>query len=365
MISSRIISKGIENSPSSCMITTPDGKIVYVNKKCISISGYSFDEFIGKNPKMLKSGQHGSDLYSNLWATISSGKEWTGRFINKKKSGEEYIESVSIFPIFREKTSHIEYYMAMKKDITEQVYAEDRLKIRETELLELNSNKDKLFSIISHDLRGPFLGLLGYTTILNEEFDLLERTEMKTIIENLQTVTENVYELLDNLLYWARVQQHTIKFDPIPINLHEFVSDIIRLNIPTAKKNKIELINRIDLNVVIEADENMLNSIYNNLISNALKFTPSGGYVKVSTINISNTHVTCNIQDSGIGISQENIDKILKLGESFTIKGINKEIGSGLGLILIKEFLRNHNSELKIKSSVNVGTEFSFDLKLF
>ena len=358
MIDSNIILKGVENSPASVVVTDASGIIIYVNKKTVDLTGYSDRELLGSSPSLLKSGNHDKSFYDDLWNTISAGKEWTGNFINKKKNGELYWERAVISPIFKGNTTEIQSYIAIKEDITERVKIQENLTLS-------NMNKDKLFSIISHDLRAPFQGIIGYINILKEEYDDLSVTEVKSMIDNLHASTKSVFELLDNLLYWSRLQRNIIKFNPVPINLYELCVDVKKMSDSSAKAKKIKLINGVDLDIVIDADENMLYSIYHNLISNSLKFTNTNGRITMFSEKTDHNSVIIGVRDNGVGITPDNIKKILQSDEHFSIKGTKKEVGSGLGLILVKEFIEYHHSKLNIISEIDKGSEFSFELNLF
>jgi PAS domain S-box-containing protein len=482
MISNAVILKGLDNSPASIVITDASGSIVYVNKKTTEITQYSENELIGSNPNIIKSGKQDNDFYKKMWSVILSGNEWTGTFINRKKSGELYYEQAVISPIKNE-SDEIEYFLAIKEDITDRIRVEDTLKedvnkyqnlfenqlegyalheiildennipinyrylevnnsfltitgikskddiigktlldlwpdtdkqlilrcgkvgldrqsikfetsilgknflvnayspkqgyfctimwdITELKKVEenlkmLNTNKDKLFSIISHDLRGPFQSILSGVNILKEDCDELSDNDRKLIIDGLYSSSKSAYELLDNLLYWSRLQLNIIKYNPVPINLYEFINDIVKSNYHSAKTKNIELINNMDYDIVVEVDENMLYSIFHNLISNSLKFTKSGGKITLFSNKTNNSSVIVGVSDTGIGMTEENINRILNTNDYFSIKGVNKEVGSGLGLALVKEFLSYHNTKLSIKSQVDVGSEFSFELTLF
>jgi PAS domain S-box-containing protein len=354
------LSTALEQSSEVIVITDPAGKIEYVNRRFYDLTGYSRTEVIGQTPRVLKSDHHDQEFYSTMWQTISSGNVWNGEILNKKKNGELYWEGVSITPIFNNK-HEIVNYLAVKEDITEKKAAQQKLQAYAEQLKESNSSKDKFFSILAHDLKSPFHSLLGYTDILANEYETLNDTERRKFIGILRNSTKNVYDLVENLLQWSRLQTGRLEFSPEKLGIFrqiEYAVDILRA---TALKKNISIRVAMNEEIYVNADKNMIRSVLQNLISNALKFTGLNGIIDISAKRRDHV-VEVTISDNGIGMSAADIEKLFRIEVAFTRKGTAQEVGTGLGLILCKELITMHNGEIRVESKPENGSTFRFTL---
>ncbi len=238
---------------------------------------------------------------------------------------------------------------------------EEEIRKKNEELREINESKDKFFSIIAHDLRSPFQGLLGVSKILTEEFESLSQDELRYFINTLNDALQNQYKFLDDLLSWSRIQSNRMEFNPKKLNLSLQIEDILMLLYHNIKNKKITLHNKIDANLSIYADENMLALLLRNLISNAIKFTPSGGLVEIYALD-RQADVLIDVNDKGVGISDENVQKLFRIDKQFTTAGTNQEKGNGLGLVLCKEIIEKHGGKIWAESSPGKGSSFKFIL---
>lgn len=232
---------------------------------------------------------------------------------------------------------------------------DEELKKYSEELKESNAAKDKFFSIIAHDLKSPFQGLMGLTDILTEEFDSLNDEDKSRYIKTLKESTEGVYELLDNLLEWSRLQTDRMKFEPESLNaflLAEKTKGFLEYN---ASQKGILIHNLIPPAVRIWGDKNMLTSIFHNIISNAVKFTNRGGEIGINYKN-DDKHIYFKVVDTGVGIEKNDIPKLFRIDTAFSTRGTKNEKGTGLGLILCKEMIIKHHGEIKIESAPDKGT---------
>ena len=228
----------------------------------------------------------------------------------------------------------------------------------------LNKAKDKFFSIISHDLKSPFNSILGFTEILREQNTILEDEEREQIFNSLYTSTRNIYNLLNNLLHYSRFQAGLVEFDPHPIQLLEVIKQNINILEGTALKKQIYLINNLKEEIIVLSDAEMLNSILRNLINNAIKFTRESGEISINA-SIETGFAKIKVTDSGIGMNKETMAGLFKIDSKKSTLGTNKEEGTGLGLLLVKEFVEKNGGQIFVKSEVGKGSEFSFTLKLF
>jgi signal transduction histidine kinase len=230
------------------------------------------------------------------------------------------------------------------------------------ELRELNQSKDRLFSLISHDLRSPFNSLLGFSEILTSEYDSLTDDEIKEYLNVIYESSKNLYGMTNNLLQYSRFQTGRIDYKPEKFDLGTFINSSANLLSGNIVKKEINFRVVSDPEVYIYADEEMLGSAVQNLISNAVKFTAKGGKITVSVIKKnpdSNTpRVELVVEDNGMGINEADLLKIAR-GEMFSTPGTEREYGTGLGLVLIKEFIEKNGGELKVESIKNKGSKFT------
>jgi len=230
------------------------------------------------------------------------------------------------------------------------------------ELQKSVAEKDKFFSIIAHDLKTPFNGLLGLLQILTEENHKISEISKNEMIETLYQSTKNVYSLIENLLEWSQTQRKIVSFNPKPIHVHEIVTLV--KNLLNAKLNlkNIILENNINTSLVIDADEMMLSTIFRNLISNALKYTRRNGIIKVYAQKTDNGYFTFYVQDNGVGMTEETKNKLFRLENHISVPGTENEKGTGLGLLLCKEFVEMHKGKIEVSSEKEIGSTFSFSL---
>jgi predicted ATPase/signal transduction histidine kinase len=221
----------------------------------------------------------------------------------------------------------------------------------------LNASKDKFFSILAHDLKNPFIEFHELTKYLNTNFEDLPSEEISSFLQKLYKSSDYLYHLLLNLLEWSKTQTGRIVFNPVFLNLNQIISEAMQVYLTSAEKKGIRLINRIDESKILYCDFNMLNSIIRNLLSNAIKFSNEGGVVEI-ILKEEKENILLIIEDNGIGIDKDKINNLFKLNQKVSSNGTNGEKGSGLGLLLCKEFMILHEGNIKVESEINVGTRF-------
>ena len=236
-----------------------------------------------------------------------------------------------------------------------------------SKLKKLNESKDSLFSLISHDLRSPFNSLLGFSEILAMEYETLTRDEIKEYLNVIYDTSKNLYGMTNNLLQFSRFQMGRVDFSPADLDIKSMLNHSLKLLRGNTIKKRINVISSVPDGIKVYADEDMLNSILQNLISNAVKFTPKGGdiYISVNKLTDSNTKnmLQVVIRDTGVGLNNELIGQLFKEHVQST-PGTDKEYGSGLGLLLVKEFVEKNGGEINVKSVLNEGSTFYFTLPL-
>lgn len=357
----RKLSTAVTQSPASIVITDKDGNIEYVNPIFTENTGYTFEEAIGKNPRILKSGHTSADEYKQLWKKISNGLTWKGEFINVRKNGTKYWELAVIAPI-KDENGKITNYIAVKEDITKQKEFEDAIKHTNEKLKEANATKDKFFSIIAHDLRTPIGNLYSIAELLNRSMEEHDKENLNYWIKAMFNSSASALGLLDNLLTWSRSQRNIIPFKPERINVYSIVTENIEIINSNAIKKDIHISIQIDKKIEVFADKEMLNTIFRNLLSNAIKFTYQKGSVIISAKIEQDSYVKIAVADNGVGIGKDDVPNIFKIEYNRSTKGTEGEQGTGLGLVLCKEFVEKNKGKIWVVSEEGKGSTFNFQL---
>ncbi len=273
--------------------------------------------------------------------------------------------SLFLYKLYRAKKQSLKLLDEKNKDILihKEEIAAQRDKISEIafELKKTNRTKNKLFSIIAHDLKNPFQGIIGFSEMIKEDAEKQNLNKIKKFAEYIFNVSNQTYKLLDNLLNFTRSQIGLIKYNPEIINIKELVEEGIVLVQSTAEVKGVKLIDETNQKHTAYADESMISTVIRNLISNAVKFTSEGGYVKVQTEN-SNDKVVIKIIDCGVGIKEDDISKLFKADLNFTTFGTENEKGTGLGLVVCKDFTVKNGGTITVESEVGKGSTFTVTL---
>jgi two-component system sensor histidine kinase/response regulator len=239
--------------------------------------------------------------------------------------------------------------------------AKERTETANVQLQKLNASKDTFFSIIAHDLRGPLSSLHELTQHIEENLDSYDTEELKELIVLQKNSAETLYKLLENLLTWSRVQRGALTYQPQPINICWFIARNVELLTLPARKKQITLQNLVTEELFVYADFNMVDTVVRNLISNAIKFTHPGGSVTISAQQ-GEQFIEIAVADTGIGIEEEHLSELFRIDVRYKRTGTDMEEGTGLGLILCKEFIEKHGCEIWVESQVGKGTTFRFSL---
>ncbi len=354
-----------ENSGIGKAIFTPKGEFIKVNNSFAEMFGYGFEEF--NNIHMLDI-THPSEIEHSLqfMKELLQDKSLNYRKFEKKylrKNGETFWGFVIITPI-KDENGKLAFLIAQLQDITKRKNAETKLIKYAEELKELNQSKDKLFSIISHDLRSPFNALLGISEYTTQFFNDLSKEEIKESIENLHSSAKKIYNLMQNLLEWTQIQTGRLEFEKSKIDLSEISKSILGLYEETAASKNIDLTNNISNSIYLYADLYMIETVLRNLVSNGIKFTHPGGSVFVSAA-VKSDLVKVTVEDNGVGIDPVNQKKLFSIGEQYRMDGTANEKGTGLGLILCKDFVKKNNGTISVESELNNGSKFTFTVPLY
>ncbi|KOH43365.1 tetratricopeptide repeat-containing sensor histidine kinase [Sunxiuqinia dokdonensis] len=236
-----------------------------------------------------------------------------------------------------------------------------RLEESERALLKVNADKDKFFTIIAHDLKSPFSGFLGTTDLLVDDFDQLPTDSVKRLLAALKDSSSNLYALLESLLQWAQVQTGSMHYQFGECDVHQIATSVTNLLVANAKQKQITLIQTIQSNTLVYADEKSVATILRNLISNAIKYTKSGDQVLVEAVRKGSV-IEISVSDNGIGMNAETCEKLFDITKKTSQQGTKNESGTGLGLILCKEFVEKNKGQIWVESEVGKGSKFTFSL---
>ena len=274
--------------------------------------------------------------------------------------GEVGYMAVKLFLVKDENGKTIKSY-GINQDITERIKTEEILRKSEAELREINAAKDKFFSIISHDLRSPFNSILGLSNLLVEQIQEKNYEGIEEYAEIIQKSSMRVFDLLMNLLEWSRSQTGRMEFSPEYVEMVALINEVIELLSDSAHQKSITIHRELPRNMIAFIDKAMISTILRNLISNAIKFTRPDGQIIISA-ELKKDKVIIAISDNGVGIKNENIEKLFRIDENHSMPGTLKEKGTGLGLILCKEFIEKHGGEIWVESEVGRGSTFYFSV---
>jgi PAS domain S-box-containing protein len=356
------LTMAVEQSPSMLLIANKEGFIEYVNPRFTEITGYELSDVANIDLFNQHATHNKTDIVSEITETIARGEKWQGNTLHARKSGELFWESTTISAIYDE--GHLTGYIQVGEDITEKKKAEEAIRKYSEELRESNASKDKMFSIIAHDLRTPFNGLLAFSDILSSDFDSLTKEEIHEYIGVIKDLSQNTFNLLEKLLQWSRLQTGRMEFNPTEFPLHQIVDAVINLFTANARGKNIELIYNPDPPLNIFGDQNMINAILRNITSNAIKFTPENGSVKISALKLSDKMGEVIISDTGVGINSCDLPKLFRVEKQHSTTGTKGETGTGLGLLLCKEFVERHGGTIRVESEIGKGSRFIFTIPL-
>lgn len=344
-------------APSGFFTLSREGKIIDLN-----LYGY---QMLGRERLFLKNSQFGffvsddTKTIFNLFLTKvfeSKSKVPCEVTLTDSNNGLMYVHLTGMT------TGNGEECLVTIIDITERRLAEKEIKLKNDELIKLNAEKDKFFSIIAHDLRSPLVSFLGLTEIVTKQSSDLTINKMQELVVDMRDSATNLFRLLENLLQWAKMHQELIKVNPLVVKLLPIVDECIETVLESAKNKGIEITYNVPDDFEVLSDVFILQTVIRNLVSNAVKFTPRGGEIHLSARADVEKNVEMSIRDTGIGMSSSMIDNLFRLDVSTERDGTEGEPSTGLGLIICKDFLGKQGGKLWVESEVGKGTNFKFTL---
>lgn len=368
-----MLQAAFDNSQAGIAIAeAPTGNLIYVNRAALLIRDKSRDEIVDNIAieQYVKSwnilhfdGEPYKPEEVPLARAIMFGETVSEEFIVRRDSLEDRIVWANAAPIFSA-DGKVEFGIVIFLDVTDQKRIEDDLKDSEANLRQLNATKDKFFSIIAHDLKSPFNNIVVLSNLLAEQMQNGEKEGIEELAGLIQSSTQQAMSLLINLLDWSRSQTGRMVCSPEYVDIVALIHDVIDLMNESARQKSISLIMELPRNLLAYADKVMVSTIVRNLVSNAVKFTHPGGKVMVIAKR-NQTDLLITVSDDGVGIKPGDIKKLFRIEESISTKGTENEKGTGLGLILCKEFVEKHGGMLWVESETGKGSKFSFTIPNF
>ncbi len=351
----------LDNMGDSVFVKDDKSRLVLVNDAFCKMFGLPREEIMGKTLAEHVSPDERESFLKIDSQVLADGKE----NINEETLT---VRGAVTMIISTRKSRYVDasgkrFLVGVVRDITASKKAEQALKQSEMRLIELNATKDKLFSIMGHDLRAPLNNILGLSELLIERVRKSDTGKSAEYLEIIKVSVKNTLALLDNLLNWAKSQTGEINYKPEKIDLSTTIRHVIELLDPIARTKNISLSQIASEGIEIYTDERMLKTILRNLISNAIKFTKSGGSIIVSVV-LEQNQVQFSVSDNGLGIKEEVSKKLFKMSANTSSLGTANEKGSGLGLALCKEFVKKLGGDIWLKSKEGDGSDFRFTLPL-
>ncbi len=339
-----------------------NGVITEISPSVYKISGYTRDEVLKLSPKKFNDFISDWDTITAKFETEVSMHDHDTKVVTK--DGTIIHCSLSAELIFTDDNSIPVAFQGVIHDISARIKNQDLIRKSEAKLMEANTSKEKLFSIIAHDLIGPIGTNKSIVDLIVGQVDELSHEEVTTLITSLKPSLDSTYSLIENLLSWARIQQDKLKPSFENILLNKLVEDVVHVMNDQAQRKSVKLVISGNKAIQVAADRNQFEIVLRNLISNAIKFSNRGGVVSI-TFDIQEGMAVVRIIDSGVGMSQDQIDIIMTgVGEAEVKRGTNNERGTGFGLVIVNEFVKNNRGLLSVVSKEGEGTAFMFTLPL-
>ncbi len=348
-----------ENIDETILVHDNKGKIIYINEAGLNLTKHNATEIIGSNISSLLGKKYSEKVFEYTADERKKDSIFLFEIDILTKDGNKIPVEINLSKM--KKRNHHENILLVARDIRERKRTEESIYKYNEELKHSNFAKDKFFSIIAHDLRSPFNALLSYSDILLDEFDDLSKDELKEYITHINTVSGNIYDLLNNLLDWAKIQTDKFYLSPEIFDLEQTIYKVSTLFKEIAESKNIDLLLDCEERCYVYADQNMVSTVLRNLISNAIKFSHENSKIEINVKNEID-RVSVTIKDYGIGMLREDITKLFRIDINYTTLGTKQERGTGLGLILSKDMIEKNNGEIFVDSDLGKGSTFTFTL---
>jgi PAS domain S-box-containing protein len=364
------LSKVASETDNAITIFDKDGNVEWVNEAFQRMYGYSLDQYKTEKSSNIIDSSDNPNITEAIKSCINEKKSVVYEIKTKTRDGKELWAQTTLTHVI-DKDGNTLNLIAIETDITEIKKAQKEILNQKHEIEEQrdklaisNATKNKFFRIIAHDLRNPISTLAGSTNLIFNDFEEYNEEQTKGFIGELNKLSNTTFNLLENLLDWSSTQIGDIDFSPSPIVLELIIKETIELITRKVNSKNINLIINIEKGSIAFSDENMVKTVIRNLLSNAVKFTPENGKIEIST-KVNKDLITCSVKDSGIGIKKEDLKKLFRIDAHHSTPGLSNEKGSGLGLMLCKEFIEKNEGKINVISEPQKGTTITFTLKKF
>ncbi len=362
------LSKVASETDNAIAIFDKKGNIEWVNNAFTNMYGYTLKQYKKEKFTNISQSSDNPNIKEAITTCLNEKKSVVYEFKTKSRNGKELWAQTTLTPVV-DKDGKTINLIAIDSDITKLKQAEKEILQQKKEIEQQrdklavsNATKNKFFRIIAHDLRNPISTLVSSTNLVFNDFDTYNREQTKNIMAELNRLSQTTFNLLENLLDWSSTQTGEVKFNPKSVDVNFIVNENIDLIKRKIDHKKIELSTDIPGQLTAYADEDMAKTIIRNLLSNAVKFTPENGKIEIIAKS-ENDIITITVKDSGIGIDSKDLPKLFRIDQHHTTPGLSNEKGSGLGLILCKEFVEKNGGTITIDSKPNKGTSITFTLK--
>jgi len=352
-----VLSSAMEQNPSMVFITGHDGIIQYVNAKFTEVTGYSSDEVLGKNPRLLKSEDTPASVHKELWKNLKSGYEWRGEIKDRCKDGRSFWAYAVIAPVKNE-AGEITHYVATHEDITARKEADVQLH-EATERAELASRtKSELMANMSHELRTPLNAIIGFSDSMRSGvFGPLQNERYEDYVNDIHNSGQHLLELINDILDVSAVEAGKLDLQSEPVDVNTVISACLKLVHHRAQSAQVKLSHHIEKGIPdLLCDERRLKQVLLNLLSNAVKFTPENGRVTLNVLRASDGGLRFEVEDTGIGMDEQGIETALMQFGQVDSKLSRRYDGTGLGLPLSESLVELHRGTLDIRSRLGHGT---------
>jgi len=361
----RKLSKVVEQSPVSVVITDNRGRMEYVNPWFTKVTGYLPEEALGKNPSILQGPERDEPKYQDLWKTVTSGRVWRGEFCNRKKNGDVFWEDASISPLINEE-GKITHYVAVKQESTHIREQQQLLEEAKVEAERANHAKSQFLANMSHEIRTPMNGVVGMASLL---MDSSLNPEQQQYAETVKSSAEALLVLINDILDVSKIEAGKLELESSEFDLPNLLEDCLCAQAVIAENKHLELICALDpdLPVWVLGDQGRLRQVVSNLLSNALKFTEQGAIeLTGSVIGVEPDFIEMRfgVRDSGIGIPKDKVDRLFQNFTQVDASHTRRFGGTGLGLAICKELCAMMGGSIGVNSDEGQGSEFWFTVRL-
>jgi len=354
-----------QTTPIAIAMTDSDGHILEVNSSFLKLYGYNRKDVIGENPRVLKSGRHFPQLYEEMWQQISDPESghWSGEVINRTSDGTEVTVMLSISAV-RESSGTLQGYIASAFDISQLKRREQQLKNYNSELKDLNALKSELTAITSHDLKAPINSIISRVNLVKDSLGSMSVEKIAEHLDKMIVAGQKMGEFINQILDMERIEAGRVQFETERLNLNALLYSTVELNRLTATDKHVNISYFQEGPFVpIRADRMKLEQIFNNILSNAINYSPPGSTIDVSCRSLGET-IQIEISDQGSGIPAAEIDGIFDRFSQVRKKGAlsTRVHGSGLGLNIVKKYVEMHNGTVSVRNGIEKGCTFSVEI---